>query len=331
MKKKKSVGKILCGCIPALMAAFVLGALISAFWQSDPKHIKNYPSDNLYISATGKPFVSAHRSGGGIAPEESMMAFRNCVENPAFQVDDLEFDLHITKDGVLVLLHDDTLDRTTDAREVFGVKNARPEEYTYEELRKLNIGAKFKTDAGDMPFRDLHGAEVPDDLRIVRLEDLLDYLEANGSFGYFIETKNGGELGKKAVDTLYAILSERGLTKKTIWGTFHGEITKYVDETYPDLPRSASITEVLGFYGSALFHRKDYAPKYVSLSLPYSMPYRLIANLATERMINYAHAHDVAVQYWTINNVKELQYLSSVGADCIMTDYPDTLYKIVNE
>lgn len=331
MEKKKSAGKILRRCILTVVIAFVLGALISAFWQSDPEHIRRFASDNLYISTTGKPFVSAHRSGGGIAPEESMMAFKNCVENPEFQVDDLEFDLHITKDGVLVLLHDDTLDRTTDARDVFGEKNARPEDYTYEELRKLNIGAKFKTDAGDMPFADLHGENVPDDLRIVRLEDLLDYLEANGGYGYFIETKNGGELGKKAVDTLYRILSERNLVSGTIWGTFHGEITKYVDETYPDLPRSASITEVLKFYGSALLNKKDYEPKYVSLSLPYSMPYRLIANLATERMINYAHAHDVAVQYWTINNLKELQYLSAVGADCIMTDYPDELYKIVNE
>ena len=57
----------------------------------------------------GKTQISAHRSGGGIMPEETLKAFRNCAENPEFKIDVFEFDLHITKDDVLVLLHDDTL------------------------------------------------------------------------------------------------------------------------------------------------------------------------------------------------------------------------------
>ena len=48
-------------------------------------------------------------------------------------------------------------------------------------------------------------------------------------------------------------------------------------------------------------------------------------------VINYAHDHGIAVQYWTVNNEKDLAYLSQMGADCIMTDYPDRLYKIVSE
>ena len=259
-----------------------------------------------------------------------MLAFRRCAEDKSLNVDAVEFDLHLTKDGVLVLLHDDTLDRTTDSVYVFGTENARPEDYTYEELRNLNIGAKFVTDDGKTPYAALHGRDVPEELRIVRLEDLLDYLEKNGRFRYFIETKNSGALGRQAVDTLYAVLSERGLVQRTIWGTFHGEITKYVDGTYPDLPRSASIAEVLDFYVAALTDRQDFAPKYTSLSLPFSMPFPLIANLATARTINYAHRHDLAVQYWTINDPKQMKYLISVRADCIMTDYPDVLSGLLN-
>lgn len=328
--KRKKRGKRLLCILSGILLVLLGCAGLSALWQSDPANIRTYLSDNPYIVPMGQTMISAHRSGGGIAPEESMMAFKNCVENGGFTVDALEFDLHLTKDGVLVLLHDDTLERTTDAAEVFGVSDARPEDYTYEELRLLNIGAKFTTEEGDMPFAALHGTAVPEDLRIVRLEDLLDYLEAHGRFAYFIETKNSGERGKQAVDTLYAVLKVRGLVQRTIWGTFQGEITRYVDETYPDLPRSASIREVLGFYGRALVNSKNYAPRYAALSLPCSMPFPLIANLATARMLNYAHAHGVAAQYWTVNSEKQMRYLLSVGADCIMTDYPDRLYALRN-
>ena len=63
-----------------------------------------------------------------------MMAFCNCAENPGFSIDVFEFDLHITADDHLVLLHDDTLDRTSDSEKVFGEKNARPEDKTLAEL-----------------------------------------------------------------------------------------------------------------------------------------------------------------------------------------------------
>ncbi|MBO5494297.1 MAG: hypothetical protein J5964_01105 [Eubacterium sp.] len=330
-KRKLSRGKKALCIILALITALVCTDLIMAGYHSDPEDIITYESNNRYISTTGKPSISAHRSGGGIAPEESMVAFRNCIENKNFNVDIFEFDLHITKDGVLVLLHDDTLERTTDCEKVLGVKDARPEDYTYEELRALNIGAKFKNPEGEMPYADLHGDKVPDELKIVRLEQVLDYLEANGHFDYIIEIKNGGELGKQGVDILCEILKDRQLTDRVIFGTFKEEVSLYVDEAHPELARSATIKEVLEFYKCAMTNSDNYNPKYIALQIPYNMPIRLAANLATAKLINYAHSHGIAVQYWTINDEKDLAYLSSVKADCIMSDYPDRLYKIVAE
>ncbi len=80
---------------------------------------------NPYITE-GNSLVSAHRSGGGIAPENTMMAFKNCIESEDFNVDVFEFDLHITKDGQLILLHDDSLDRTTDSAEKYGADGVTP-------------------------------------------------------------------------------------------------------------------------------------------------------------------------------------------------------------
>ena len=70
---------------------------------------------NPLITPLGTTMLSGHRSGGGIAPENTMMAFRNCVESDDYQLDIFEFDIHLTSDGIPVLIHDGTLDRTSDA------------------------------------------------------------------------------------------------------------------------------------------------------------------------------------------------------------------------
>lgn len=55
------------------------------------------------------------------------------------------------------------------------------------------------------------------------------------------------------------------------------------------------------------------------------MPLRLVANLGTAQVVNYAHEHGIAVQCWTINDKEDFDYLCSIDADCIMTDYPDRM------
>lgn len=258
------------------------------------------------------------------------MAFKNCAENDSFSIDVFEFDLHITKDNVLVLLHDDTLDRTSNVEEVFGETDVRPETKTYEELRQLNIGAKFVDPDGKMPFADM--SEPTDDLRILRVEDVLDYLNSKGDYKYIIEIKNSDDLGKKGVDILYQILVEKNLLDRVIFGTFHAEVSEYVDENYPDMARSTGITEVLKFYFAALTNSKSYEPPCNVLQIPYGGIFNTFGlNTGTAQVINYAHEHDMAVQYWTINEEEDMEYLISIGADCIMSDYPDVLYDVKNK
>ena len=104
-------------------------------------------------------------------------------------------------------------------------------------------------------------------------------------------------------------------------GTFHNEITAYVDTTYPDMLRSAGFNEVIEFYLYSLvkLEKKDGWP-FVALQIP-TTDYTV--NLGTSRLVNYAHKYGIAVQYWTINDPEEMAYLQSIGADAIMTDVPD--------
>ena len=316
---KKLLKIILC---TVLVLSLLAGYL---YWEVTRKTsaapIETDDAANSLITPLGTTMLSGHRSGGGIAPENTMMALKNCVESEEYRLDVFEFDIHLTADGIPVLIHDGTLDRTSDAAAVFGTEGVQVGDKTLEELKRLNMGAKFRADDGTMPFAGLTGDAVPDDLRIVTLDEALGYLESVGRPHYIIEIKNSGETGYRAADILYATLQKYDALERTVVGTFHNEITAYVDTAYPDMLRSAGFNEAIEFYLYSLvkLEKKDGWP-FVALQIP-TTDYTV--NLGTSRLVNYAHKYDIAVQYWTINDPDEMAYLQSIGADAIMTDVPD--------
>ena len=321
MKTKKTIGRILLVLLCIVIVIALLGAA-QFFHRSDPKDRKQYETTNPFI--TGETAISAHRSGAGDFPEETLAAFRGCAESPDFQVDYFEFDLHMTADDILVLSHDSTLDRVSDAAAVFGAENVLVRDKTLAELKQLNMAAQFVSGAGEAPYADLHGDAVPDELRILSLDEVLDYLTAAGDYHYIIEIKDGGEVGLAAADQLYATLQARGLLDRVIVGSFRDEVASYITANYPDMHRSASPEEVVQFYFAALTGKRDFTCSYDVLQLPFGDAESSFGiNLGTATVINFAHANDLAIQYWTVNSEKDMTYLASIGADALITDYPD--------
>ncbi len=142
-----------------------------------PDKPKNVKSDNPAILPYGKTGVLAHRSGAGLTPENLLLAFQNMIKNrDKFELEGFELDLHLTKDGQIIVLHDDTLDRTSDLEEYFGKPGVLPCDLSFEELRKLNMGEKFVLPDGSIPYEGLRGDKIPDSLRIIRLSDVFDFL-----------------------------------------------------------------------------------------------------------------------------------------------------------
>lgn len=338
LKKKY---KILFGVLLGLFIVF-FGVSCCVIGISDCAVAKDYfdGAANSYI-ADGTAMVSAHRAGSLVAPENTLNAFRLGIEEAksgGYTVDIWEFDLHITKDNELILLHDHTLDRTSNSEEVFGTEDARPEDYTLEELRRLNMGYDFELN-GEYPFRNLTEEEVSEQgLRVCTLDEVLDFMTSEeasaavpaeyGKFRYVIEIKNSGKLGEKAADLLYDTLTEYGILQDVVFGTFNQNVTDYVDETYPDMLRSSSICEVLDFW-FAFLTKADLSKRgvgYCALQIPYS---KTISFLGNRELIEYAHSYNIAVQYWTINEADDVEYLQSIGADCIMSDSPDMCYDIL--
>lgn len=325
MKKSKKIVSVLA----AAVILVGLGAFLYFGTGDAVIPAVNYSTKNPYI-VDGGALVSAHRSGSGLFPENTFMAFKNCVESETFETDIFEFDLHITKDNVLILLHDRNFDRTSNSEELFGKKGVKPSEKNFDELQELNLGENFMAQDGSYPYRGLRGGDIPQDLKVVRLEDVLDYiLSQKKEYSFIIEIKDGGDKGRKAADELYRILREKNILDRVIVGTFKGEITEYFDEKYDDMLRSASISEVVRFYFASLFNvqldKEDI--KYDALQIPYK---KFIFNLGTQEIINRAHMLDVAVQYWTINDEQQIIDLNSRGADAIISDNPEKAYNLIN-
>lgn len=320
---RRGVKRFLIVLLVIVLVLALLGGLL--YWvvtrDSNEAPIATDNAENPLVTPLGTSMLSGHRAGGGIAPENTMMALKNCVNSNEYRLDIFEFDIHLTADGVPVLLHDSTLDRTSDAAKYFNEENVDVGSKTFAELRNLNMGAKFKNKDGERPYEDLAGADIPDDLRIVSLTEALEYLESSGGYHYIIEVKNSGDRGREATDILYDTLKEFGCMERTVVGTFHNEITEYMTEAYPDMPRSAGVNEVIHFYICSLLGLKAEkgAFSFVALQIPVD---DYVVNLGTARVINYAHENGIAVQYWTINNPDEMARLQSIGADAVMTDIP---------
>ena len=328
-KKTPLIFRIIRGILIFLIvvAVAVLGLykLVTYQWQDKPE---TYPATNQYITPLGETMVSAHRAGRNLFPQGTMMAFEGCINSEDFQTDIFEFDIHITADDQLIIFHDTTLDDITNAVEYFGKTENYPEDYTYEEIYNLNLGENFKNQDGETPYKGLRDDDIPDNLRALKVIDALNYVESCGRYHYTIEIKNGGDLGKKAADILYDILSEMNLLDRVVVASFNKEVLLHIDENYPDIIRSAYNVEVAGLYFDSLLNidRPEGHYKFDVLQVP---PDKYIVNIGTSKFVNQAHKHNIAVHYWTINDTEKMVFLQSIGADGIITDVPDVAYEVL--
>ena len=338
IKRKKCAKKaIVWSIVGALLFVLVLNVVILPLTGKCARvdAVNDYSGDNKYI-AFHKPeglMLSAHRAGGVLEPEETMAAFKQSMEEAQrenYKVDILEFDLHLTKDDELVLMHDHEIDRTSDG-------SGKICDMTLAELKTYNFGYNFKTQDGVYKYRGKSDAELVD-VRIATLEEVLQYVEnvarPDKSMNYVIEIKDGDDVGRRAMNKLYRMMVKYDIVDRTVFGTFQGEISKYVDEcnvlgTFEQkVVRSAGITEVLDFYYAFLYGNTNAKFNFEVLQIP--MGFNGFFDLSTKEFIDFAHSLGIAVQYWTINDADDVKKLQANGADCIMTDNPKMAYEALH-
>lgn len=257
---------------------------------------------------TDWPMDFAHRGASLRAPENTLEAFRAAVEAGAAG---LELDVHMTRDGRIVVVHDATVDRTTDG-------SGAVREMTLEEIRVLDAGYRFSPNGGSSyPYRGR-------DLRVPTLEEIFHEFPDSAVNVEIKEARPGIE---RAV---LSVIEEAGAEGRTFVASGkHEVIERFRRASGGGIPTAASRREVRTFYLLSRLRLEGLLrPPYEALQVPVS--YRGV-RLVTPRFVEAAHDRGVRVDVWTIDDPSEMRYLLDLGVDVVMTNRPETLVGVLEE
>lgn len=231
----------------------------------------------------------AHRGATAYTPENTIAAFDLAVDMKA---DYIEIDVQRSKDGELVLIHDTTVDRTTDGTGKVG-------DLTLEQLRSL--------DAGSWKGEQFAGEPIP------TFEEILDHY--HGKIGILIELK-APELYPGIEEQVAAALIERNLHKpqneKIIIQSFHFESVKKMDQLLPKVP-----------IGVLTSNRADTTLEALQEFSTYADWFNPSYGIVTEELVNQVHSLGMQIGSWTVRSQEAADFLFEMGVDAIISDYPD--------
>jgi glycerophosphoryl diester phosphodiesterase len=256
--------------------------------------------------------VYAHRGGAALRPENTIGAFDHGLSLGA---DGLEFDVHLSKDGVVVIHHDDTLERTTSGRGCLSSLTAK-------ELAELDAGYWFKaapvsSGTGNShavyPFRD-RGYGIP---------TLRDVLRRYPKIPLIIELKiNEPELARRTIEELRSTDSlDRAALGSFYWHVLH------VARAYEPRIRTGAAQEETRW---ALYRSWVGWPLWRTSYREFQVPERSGATtVVSRRFIAHAHRAGLPVKVWTVNDPEDMRRLISWGADGLISDRPDVAVDVV--
>lgn len=233
--------------------------------------------------------IVAHRGAAGIAPENTLAAFREAVKLGA---DWLEFDVRMSSDGVPVVIHDATLKRTSTGK---GPVHAK----TLAELRRLDAGSWFEG--------RFSGEKIP---------TLDEVLKLGTRARLNIEIKSGGAPPAEIAAAVWGRVQEAGLESRTLVSSFDADVLKAVRELDAQAP--------LGFpWQSGL---RD--PVRRSLALKCRMMLFEVGGLSEKKVRRCREVgHEVWV--YTVNEPEEMRRVMDLGIDAMITDRPDLLARLL--
>ncbi len=253
------------------------------------------------LLSVSTPAAIAHRGGSALAPENTLPAFERAA---ALGVDAIECDVHLSKDGEAVVIHDATLNRTTDAQ---GPVAAR----TAAELARIDAGFRFGAEAGH-PYRG--GVGIP------RLAEVLDRIPDRP---FVIEIK-GDDPAR--VDPVLSVIRAAGAGGRVIVGGFSLPVLEAVRARAPEIPTSASRPEVQSALRWATVRLPPRRPVYRLFQMPTRVEGRLLLTPAFVRVVTRA---GLPAHAWIVDDPGEMRALLARGVTGLISDRPDLAVAIV--
>ena len=235
--------------------------------------------------------IFAHRGYSGKYPENTMIAFKKALE---CGVDGIELDVQLTKDGEVVIIHDETIDRTTTGKG-FVI------DYTYEELEKFDASFKFK----DLGFNKI--PTLREYFQLVKDYDIVTNVELKTGINEYLGIE----------EKVWELIKEYNLEKKVIISSFNHFSVMRMKKIAPQLK-----------YG---FLSEDWiidAGKYTH-SHGVQCYHPRFNNLVPD-VIKELKKYNLEINTWTVNLEEDMRYLYSNNIDVIITNYPELAQEIKN-
>ncbi|MGB8215380.1 MAG: glycerophosphodiester phosphodiesterase family protein [Anaerolineales bacterium] len=232
-----------------------------------------------------RPIVIAHRGDKAHAPENTLAAFKLAAEKGA---DAIEFDVKLTADGQVIVLHDQTVNRTTNGK---------------GDVSKLSLAALRDLDAGAWFSEQYRGERIP---------TLDEVFEVVGKGIYMnVELTNYASPGDALVPEVVALVKKHGLHARVLFSSFYVRNLKKARLLLPDVPRGLlCMPGFSGLWGRTFTWRGDYFALH---------PYLTDLNTA---LVNRVHAAGKRLHVWTVNAEADLKRMLGLGVDAVFTDDP---------
>ncbi|WP_409302429.1 glycerophosphodiester phosphodiesterase [Peribacillus sp. SCS-155] len=228
--------------------------------------------------------IFAHRGSKGTRPENTMAAFMEAEKSGA---DGIELDVHLTSDGVPVIIHDETLDRTT-------TSTGRVEKLTLADIKEVDAGVKFSG--------EYSGERIP------TLKEFFDWIY-NKNLLINVELKNDVVAYKELEEKVIRLIREYNLEQRTILSSFNHESIRKLKALAPDIERALLFENLPDDYERLLTEAKEagFHPKAKGL---------------TAEIVSAAKKQGYKVRPWIANKPEDMKRLAEYGVDVIMTDFP---------
>jgi glycerophosphoryl diester phosphodiesterase len=238
----------------------------------------------MWIDAP-RPIIIAHRGDKSHAPENTLSAFKLAAEKGAQTV---EFDVKLTADGCVVVLHDQTVDRTTNGK---------------GDLRHFSLAALRDLDAGSWFSEQFRGERIP---------TLAEVFETVGRGVYMnIELTNYATPGDDLVAKAVELVKERRLQERVLFSSFFARNLRKVRRLLPEVPRGLlAWAGGLGLSARAFGWRGDYYALHPYLSDVHA------------GLVDRLHAAGKRLNVWTVNAPDDLKRMIGLDVDGIFTDDP---------
>jgi glycerophosphoryl diester phosphodiesterase len=284
-----------------LLATGAAGALLVGIAALRAQPAAPHP---FFAGADARPWVIAHRGGALLWPENTLHAFLGAA---ALGADVLEADVHATADGTLVLLHDFTVDRTTDGTGAIA-------SLTAAEARRLDAGYRWSPDGGET--HPLRGAG----LTLPTVDELLTTFPA---VRLNLELKPDDTA---AAERLCAAVRAHGAADRVLLASFHHGVVRAFRRACPEVATTASTRETQVLFAVARLRlARAYTPPAQAVQAPER---RGRVHVLTPGFVRAAQRRGMHVHAWTVNDSTAMRRLLDAGVDGIITDRPDLLLRI---